>query len=194
MKISSLIVFILLVLTGCAKNHMYTSDGTCLTCWNNPITGKPINHDGKGSQEQKTDLANEANQAGDKTKITSGNNTPTEHQVSFSVPVNVDIAFLKIKEEFNYFSEQEIRQEWGSMASAKIQTFAYAYDATPSVYYHMRADRRHNDEQIIIDSKIEKQTERKSKVTITYWLRNTKSNATTIGQSLKKRTRVALNL
>ncbi|EIF42802.1 hypothetical protein DOK_12081 [gamma proteobacterium BDW918] len=33
-------------LGGCASGqHITTADGTCLTCMNNPITGKPINYD-----------------------------------------------------------------------------------------------------------------------------------------------------
>ena len=110
------------------------------------------------------------------------------------MPVNVDVAFLKIKKEFNYYTEQEIRQEWGSMAEAKMQTFAYAYDATPSVYYHMRADRNHDGIQAIIDSQIEKQSDKESKITITYWLRDKSVNASQFGESLKNRTRKALNI
>lgn len=198
MKLSALFgsLALVLIVSGCASNqHVYSSDGKCLTCWNNPITGKPINHDGNANQEQ---TAQESQVTQTTTTETTVVNTttakPTEHKIAFTVPVNVDVAFLKIKKEFNYYTEQEIRQEWGSMAEAKMQTFAYAYDATPSVYYHMRADRNHDGIQAIIDSQIEKQSDKESKITITYWLRDNSVNASQFGESLKNRTRKALNI
>lgn len=198
MKLSALFgsLALVLIVSGCASNqHVYSSDGKCLTCWNNPITGKPINHDGNANQEQ---TAQESQVTQTTTTETTVVNTttakPTEHKIAFTVPVNVDVAFLKIKKEFNYYTEQEIRQEWGSMAEAKMQTFAYAYDATPSVYYHMRADRNHDGIQAIIDSQIEKQSDKESKITITYWLRDKSVNASQFGESLKLRTRKALNI
>lgn len=198
MKLSALFgsLALVLIVSGCASNqHVYSSDGKCLTCWNNPITGKPINHDGNANQEQ---TAQESQVTQTTTTETTVVNTttakPTEHKIAFTVPVNVDVAFLKIKKEFNYYTEQEIRQEWGSMAEAKMQTFAYAYDATPSVYYHMRADRNHDGIQAIIDSQIEKQSDKESKITITYWLRDKSVNASQFGESLKNRTRKALNI
>ncbi|MGB0360245.1 MAG: hypothetical protein ACPGEF_02405 [Endozoicomonas sp.] len=198
MKLSALFgsLALVLIVSGCASNqHVYSSDGKCLTCWNNPITGKPINHDGEANQEQ---TAQESQVTQTTTTETTVVNTttakPTEHKIAFTVPVNVDVAFLKIKKEFNYYTEQEIRQEWGSMAEAKMQTFAYAYDATPSVYYHMRADRNHDGIQAIIDSQIEKQSDKESKITITYWLRDKSVNASQFGESLKNRTRKALNI
>lgn len=196
MKLSALISSLVLIIlvSGCASNqHVYSSDGKCLTCWNNPITGKPINHDGKANQEQSTQET-QGSESTTQTAVASSNDKPTEHKIAFTVPVNVDLAFLKIKKEFNYYTEQEIRQEWGSMAEAKMQTFAYAYDATPSVYYHMRADRNHDGIQAIIDSQIEKQSDKDSKITITYWLRDKSVNANHFGTSLKSRIQKALNL
>ena len=192
MKLSPLVISLALgiTVTGCATNqHIYSGNGKCLTCWNNPITGEPINHEGQANQ-QKHAKQHQASEPGNKQTA----NKTTEHKVSFTVPVNVDIAFLKIKREFNYFTEQEIRQEWGSMANAKMQTFAYAYDATPSVYYHMRADRNHDGIQAVIDSQIEKKSEKESKITVTYWLSDKSVNVIQFSESLKKRTRSALNL
>lgn len=198
MKLAALLVTLtsIIAVTGCASNkHVYSSDGKCLTCWSNPITGKPINHDGDANQEHAAQQSQATTAATAQTAGASKNTSkPTQHEVAFTIPVNVDIAFLKIKKEFKYFTEQEIRQEWGSMAEAKMQTFEYAYDATPSVYYHMRADRNHNGVQAIIDSQIEKQSDRESKITITFWLRDKSVNASKFGDSLKSRTIEALQL
>lgn len=198
MKLSALFGSLALVaiVTGCASNqHVYSSDGKCLTCWNNPVTGNPINHEGNTNQEKTAQESQVAQTTTSETTVVNISvNKPTEHKIAFTVPVNVDLAFLKIKKEFNYQTEQEIRQEWGSMADAKMQTFAYAYDATPSVYYHMRAHRNHDGVMAIIDSQIEKQSDKKSSITITYWLTDKSVNASQFGESLKNRTRRALNI
>ena len=192
MKLTAIVVLAMLF-TGCSSNkHIYNSEGKCITCWNNPVTGEPINHDGNANQEQ---AANEQADNPSQNEASPVNqNSPIEHEIAFSVPVDVDIAYLKIKKEFNYFSEQEIRQEWGSMASAKMQTFAFAYEATPSVFYHMRADRQHDGVQVIIDNKLEKLSAQKSKITITYWLKDKNIDPVSFGTSLKRRARQALNL
>ena len=177
-----------LLIVGCASNqHVYTEKGGCLTCWNNPITGEPINHDGKANQKttsQQTSTGSQYNRNVVK---------PQKHQIKFKVPVNVDMAFIKIKREFQYQTEQEIRQEWGKkLARAKMQTFAWAYDATPSVYYHMRAARNHNGTHLIIDSQIEKRTDKESQIIMTYWLKDSSINVNHFSQTLKNRVLGAL--
>lgn len=201
MKIKSIVLVITLMgvmVTGCSSNqHVYSENGKCVTCWNNPVTGKPINHDGKNNEEMKTVAKNDSiNVPSDEqrkdVKYQNSEIPFKEYKVSFSAPIEVDIAFLKLKKEFNYYTEQEIRQEWGSLANTKIQTFEYAYDATPSVFYHMRSDRQHAGVQVVIDTYVEKQSNRESKVTLTYWLNNPSVNPTTFGNSLKARAQKAL--
>lgn len=195
MKTKHTLVVLLLTIgtVGCATNdHTYVND-KCITCWNNPLTGEPINHDGKSDTAQ-TSIATPGNQtstSADKKKV---DDNPKKHSISFTAPINVDIAFIKLKKEFNYYSEQEIRQEWGNMATAKMQTFAYAYNATPSVYYQMRANRKHHGIFVIIDTQIEKQTDTKSKITISYWIKKNSVNPSSYGESLKKRAQHALSI
>ena len=37
-------------LIGCSGQHLSTADGTCLTCFNSPLTGEAINHPGQKQQ------------------------------------------------------------------------------------------------------------------------------------------------
>jgi len=192
------IAVFVLGLSGCATDqHVYSANGKCISCWNNPITGKPINHDGS-TQVDKTAAAQDesftnAEGATSTSGVIANHKGVKEYQTTFSVPVNVDIAFLKIKKEFNYYSEQEIRQEWGSLATAKMQTFEYAYDTSPSVYYHMRAERPHQGIYAIIDTRIEKKTNSTSQITLTYWLKDSSVNTTNFTRSLQDRARKSLN-
>jgi hypothetical protein len=183
------------LLAGCSSNqHVYSANGKCVTCWNNPVTGKPINHDGEANKEVSPEIAAEEKaEQSPNVKYQNSELPFKEYKVSFVAPVEVDLAFLKLKKEFNYYTEQEIRQEWGSLANTKIQTFEYAYDATPSVYYHMRSDRQHAGVQVVIDTYIEKQSNRESKITLTYWLNNPTVNPSSFGASLKARAQKALS-
>lgn len=175
MKITKIlgIIIIMLAASSCATEggHTYVG-GKCISCWNNPLTKEPINHDGKADLQlaEPETKGNQTSTSEQKDK----NVYPRKYVISFNAPVDVDVAYIKLKQEFEYQSEQEVRQEWGSMAGAKMQTFAYAYDATPNVYYRMRANRKHRGIFIIIDSQIEKKTTRSSKVTISYWLNKTR--------------------
>lgn len=184
------------LMTGCATNqHVYSADGSCLTCWNNPITGKPINYEEK-KQENADQGAKVAESTPTPAPVTSTTKAskPTERKMSFTVPINVDIAYLKIKKEFSYQSSDEVRQEFGSLASTKMASFEYHYDVMPSLFYHMRDTRRHDGIPAVIDSRIEKKSEKESEITVTYWLNNTSVNPDQFGQSLKSRFTQALNI
>jgi hypothetical protein len=73
-------------------------------------------------------------------------------------------------------------------------TYVGAYDATPNVYYRMRANRKHRGIFVIIDSQIEKKSTNRSKITISYWLNKNSVNPTPYGESLTKRAKHALNI
>lgn len=203
-------VALAVICAGCATGkHVYSEDGKCVTCWNNPLTGKPINHDGQlpeqGASQVATADTNSQTTAAEvvsstpaetSSRVSIDPNTQAatrEYQVAFTVPVDVDTAYLKIKREFRYQTDREIDQEWGSLASTKKQTFSYAYDATPGVFYQMRAHREHNGAKAVIDSKIEKAGEGSSKVIVTYWLDSAVADTDAFSHSLQQRITRALN-
>lgn len=192
---------LLLILGGCATNkHMYTADGKCITCWNNPITGQPINYqEGEGENTSKAESTTGTQHATTSTPVTQTaskkkESSYKEYKVSFSAPVNVDLAYIKIKREYNYYTDQETKQEYGRVASMKMQSFSYKYSATPSVHYNMRAGRDHDGVRAVIDHEIEKRSNDSSFITITYWLKDGTTNPTAFGESLKARGKKALNL
>lgn len=201
---TGLALLLTVLITACAAdgNHRYSSNGVCLTCWNNPLTGEPINHDGThtGYENRPAKLEGQAMTAvdaeGNTEQLTrnkaSINEDVGKRQFQIIANLDVDVAYLRLKKAFNYYTDQEIRQEWGKMADAKMQTFAYAYSATPSVYYHMRAHREHASNMAIIDSEIEKLSANQCKVTVTYWPTDSRTYTTGFGESLKKRVQQVL--
>jgi hypothetical protein len=199
MKHSILLVLTtMLFVSGCATDqHMYSADGKCITCWNNPITKKPINHDGSEqtlnkAQAQNAEAANRAVSGTPSRTMETGSQQYIEHTTKFSVPSNVDIAFLKIKKEFNFYTEDEIRKEWGSLTAVKLRSVDYAYDAVPSVFYHMRSEREHDTLMIVLDVKIEKQSDTASQIEVMYTLDGSGVNTDRLTASLERRIRAAI--
>lgn len=182
----SIILFATLA-SGCAGKHVYNSEGGCITCFNNPISGEPINHDGAANVHR----AEKAAQAEQSTSTKNSKNKPQFHKefkVSFSVPVNVDVAFIKIKRDFNFYSDQEIKQEWGNLAETKFKSKDYKWEAIPGVYYRARSLREHESDQMVIDITVEKNAADKSVVSITYWPRDPNLvNQKDLNKSLERR-------
>ncbi|OUS01150.1 hypothetical protein A9Q81_09835 [Gammaproteobacteria bacterium 42_54_T18] len=50
----------MICISGCTVNgqHIYTEDGKCLSCWNNPLTGQAINHTGETPKSTKQQPVN----------------------------------------------------------------------------------------------------------------------------------------
>jgi len=184
-------------LTGCSTTDHMMVGGKCVTCINNPLTGEPLNHDGSlpGSTYKPSGQPSAQADSSDMSSTSSGTKTFTEFTTSFSAPINVDVAFIRIKKEYEYLSEQEIRQEWGSLANTKMKTFAWAYDSAPSVYYHMRAHRQHGNALYVIDHNITKQNADTSEITITVWVNDQSPiSPADVAKSLAGRTKTALKI
>lgn len=175
------------MITGCSStNHMYNADGKCLTCWNNPLTGKPINHDGSSNQQANSDPATATAEA--RQPITF-----EKHSTQFSVSKDVDVAFLKIKKEFGFRSEEEVRQEMGSMAGMKLQAEDYRWYAVPHVTYSMGSARTVDGHRMNVVIDVEKQTDNQSMITVSYWPRDQKLSPKKLGNTLVARINKALN-
>ncbi|MCP4984646.1 MAG: hypothetical protein GY928_00895 [Colwellia sp.] len=76
-------------------------------------------------------------------KITFEKRKPNkEYRLKTIVVENdVDVVFVNVKREFRFWTEKELRADFGShqnLAEMKIGSFEFAYDAVPGVYYHMR--------------------------------------------------------
>jgi len=153
-----------LVVTGCTTpSQMYSADGKCITCFYNPITKKPINNNVPHPEKQKpsfTDAQEEGEARAPAHK---------KRQLKFNVPVNVDVAFLNIKREFEFLSESEVRKEWGSHAELKISADEYQWYAVPSVTYKMGSARKIHGKTMNLVTIVDKISDQESRVTVNYW-------------------------
>ena len=182
---------LMLALTGCGSiDHIRTTDGKCLTCWNNPVTGEPINHDGSPSPQKKAGSV-----------ATTEDSKPhkgysmVEHSFVLKAPLNVDIAYLRIKNEFNYYTEQMVRQEYGSMAETKLAMSNFTYDAHPNLYYRLKSTIKHKKDSFVAETYIEKATNESATIKVTYWVRSELSiDGPNYKQSLVDRYKKTLSL
>lgn len=106
----------------------------------------------------------------------------TERNIqSFNIKKDVDVVFVKIKREFGFWTEKELRADFGphqSLAETKIASDSFAYSAVPGVFYNMRKtipnqgeERKRPEYQKyhVIDVSIEKESETETKVSLKYW-------------------------
>ncbi len=119
-----------LLLAACNGNHYYSADGTCWTCLNNPITGEPLNHD----DESATLEGWKARKAGEQQAAAEKRQKVT---LKANVPMNVDLAYVKIKREFGFSSREELISSPYTSDRIKMGDSAWAYEAVPGVYYKM---------------------------------------------------------
>ena len=184
-----LVISFTLLASGCTSStgHMYSADGTCLTCWNNPLTGEAVNHDGGGKSANSGSTNKQKNE---KKYRMPGKYQP--YTLNLTSPVSVDIAFLKIKREFEFQTAEEIHHEWGDMAEVKLGSSGFAFDSMPSIYYHMSAPRSVGGQRMNIEFLIEKRTETSSAMKVTYWPRSKSLSPEKIEQAIRNRISKAL--
>lgn len=134
-----------IVLSGCAGHLVY--DGKCLTCINDPVTGKPVNYEPEKPTYEAAVVEEEAQ---------------TDNGiVMLSTKVDVDSAFAAIKPEFGYLSPKELERKYGTTSDWMVMSNAYEYDTNPGAYYHMRSEVHHVFESrrysgVVLDCNIQK--------------------------------------
>ncbi|MDF9434667.1 MULTISPECIES: hypothetical protein [Halomonadaceae] len=120
----------LLALTGCAAQDHYYSQGVCVTCINNPITGEPVNYDpsetpqrvATNAQGETVDVSNLGSQRG---------------SVDIESPVDVDTAYARIKSAMGFRSPNDFESPESTTAKMQMGDAAWKHDRTPGAYYNL---------------------------------------------------------
>jgi len=173
-----IIATLMLMLAGCSTSgHLYSPNGQCITCWNNPITGKAINHDGTTNQISSQ---------------TDGNGSKSKHQISFTVRASINPVYRIIKKEFKYQTRDEIQTQWGIKADNIFKSPDYHYEGVSGRYYQMLSRRTHNGHLMNIESRLDYKSQRETIITMTYWISDSKINPTALSASLESRVRKAI--
>ena len=187
MKKVLLSIYAVALLSGCG-GHIYTKEGGCLTCLNNPVTGNPINHDGKSQVSGKSHTQLKGQDTPKAQSTSDAEPDSTQGKITFTLNKQIDILAIKIKDEFNFYSAEEIRRS----STMHISTFSmmpsWKWESVSGAYYRMASYRDHGDQHIPIDIVIEKVSDSSSKVVVDFWAEGaSKAKAQTTGKSLKAR-------
>lgn len=163
MKPILLTILTLIMMTGCATNkHLYTSDGKCITCWNNPITGKPVNHNGEVKA----------------TTISSGIRLEDlqldEGRVTFDTSVETAWMLVMIKKELSFYTKEEIDElNRNTLNKKTYKPFEHITDGEGN--HRFLGEREHKGHVLKFDVLLERHEEFSKKmsgdysiVTITY--------------------------
>lgn len=112
-----LVVTLSALLSACAGSHV-TYQGTCLTCFDDPLTGKPLNYD-----------------------PSKASNKPAAHygNLSLTSTLDVDTAALRIKQEFGFESTAEAQARLGNRTAEWLTDGQdFAWSAEPGSLYTMK--------------------------------------------------------
>lgn len=122
-------VFTLMLLSGCATQDHYYSNGVCVTCMNNPITGEPINYDpnetpqqvASNAQGETVDIQNLGSQSG---------------SMSIDSKLDVDTAYARIKRGMGFRAPGDFEQG-NTMSDWQMGDAAWKHQTTPGAYYDL---------------------------------------------------------
>jgi hypothetical protein len=185
---------LILALSGCATtDHIYNAEGQCLTCFNNPFTGEAMNHDGSNNKHMEV-----AKPLSEDIPPRTEEPTSTSHpydmkQVTFNSGVNVDVAFIALKEEFQFRSAEEVKKEMGSFADYKLRSSDYEWKVLPSVSYTMGSERKILGSHMNVLVTVNKRTDTSSIVIAKYWPRNKSDDEKAVGNHILSRIQKALS-
>lgn len=176
-------------------DHVYNADGGCLTCFNNPLTGEPLNHDGQSNEISGKSEAVAPTQETQQTSTTSKTQKAESyvmHEVKYNTDTNVDVAFIILKDEFQFRSAEEVKKEMGSYADFKLRSSDYEWKVMPGVSYTMGSAREIKGSRMNLIVTINKRTDSTSLVIAKFWPRDKNLDANIIGEHLVARIEKAL--
>lgn len=116
-------------LAGCAGQDHYYSNGVCVTCINNPITGEPLNYD--PSETPQKVVTNAEGRAVDVDSLGSQRGS-----IDIVSPVDVDTAYARIKPAFGFRSPNDF-EVGNTMSEWQMGDAAWKHDVTPGAYYNL---------------------------------------------------------
>lgn len=130
------------VLSGCAvRDHMYV-DGVCVSCFNNPLTGEPINYDPNETPQMSAE-------ARDRIERRDGVMSPERQALlasqsstfEFTSSFDVDLVYARLRTEFRMRSPASF--DGGFNDSLAKRDVAYYHETTPGTFYNISDYSRH---------------------------------------------------
>lgn len=192
----SLVIVCLSILSACVTKDGHTYiEGRCVTCLNNPITNKAINHNNPVPEYGKVEDDVKMKKSRLETKSSKAEAVFLEGQIKFSVLNKIDVAYLKLKREFGFKTRKERERNFGRYKGWLDSAEEFRYEALAGVSYHMREHTKHSYKGVNSKHTIDMILETNgagTNVVITYWIQKPKSTLRSYSKSLKHRSLQAL--
>lgn len=122
------------LLSGCAQNQVSYA-GACMTCMDNPLTGKPLNYD---PNEYSNKLMTASASGSGNAQTQSAPQVLAKDSLTFPYKGDVDSTALRIKQTFGFLSKEEAVAEMGNAGKMMFAGPGYAYRATQGSQYFMK--------------------------------------------------------
>ena len=117
-------------ITGCTTtDHLY-SQGRCLTCINNPITGQPINYEPQQDSSAQEAVAAEQGEP----RVAAG--VSSRGRFGIETGLDVDLAYARLRQEFGFRSRDDFNPGYRQHRLAMMDS-AWHFNATPGTYYEL---------------------------------------------------------
>ncbi|MCE8005316.1 hypothetical protein [Billgrantia ethanolica] len=117
-------------ISGCTtSDHLY-SQGRCLTCVNNPITGEPINYEPQ--REPSAQVAVAENQGGTRATARDG----SRGRFGIETDLDVDLVYARLRQEFGFRSHDDFNPGYRQHRLAMMDS-AWHFNATPGTFYEL---------------------------------------------------------
>lgn len=121
-------------LAGCGNNQV-SYGSQCMTCFDNPVTGKPLNYD-PAAHSNKVITASDGLDPAMRSSSTSQTLARDEIQLTFAN--DVDTTAMQLKRAFEYQTRDEAVAQSGNAGRTMFDSPAYAYSSSPGSYYFMK--------------------------------------------------------
>lgn len=116
---------------GCtSQEHLY-SQGRCLTCINNPITGQPVNYEPEQQPTMERDHAASANQVQEAAATGA-----MRGRFELQSPHDVDTTYARLRGEFDFRSPSDFNSNRASDQWAMMDE-AWHFEAIPGAFYEL---------------------------------------------------------
>lgn len=119
----------MVALAGCAAQDHYYSNGVCVTCFDNPVTGEPLNYDPSETPEKVA-----TNAEGE--TVDAKNLGSQSGSVDIDSRVDVDTAYARVKSAMGFRSPGDF-EKGNTMSDWQMNDSAWKHQTTPGAYYDL---------------------------------------------------------
>ncbi|WP_147480997.1 hypothetical protein [Pseudomonas caricapapayae] len=127
-------IVILSSMAGCGNNQV-SYGNQCMTCFDNPVTGKPMNYDPAAHSNKVVSTSSGLDPA---MRSSSTSRPIGRDEIQLNYANDVDSVAMRLKAAFDYQTRDEAIAQSGNVGKTMFDSPAYAYSGNSGSYYFMK--------------------------------------------------------